>query len=106
MLQLRDTDELEFNYDDVHISEASMSKTYEDASLLEDLSANANEAFQKAEGNSRSQLQEDLGFFAANLRTNQDQASHWLFTALSLFLIDLITECANSLPRFPVSFRL
>lgn len=87
-LQLRDSDELEFNYDEVHISEAALSKSYEDASLLEDLSADANEAFQNAENSLQSQAQrENLGFFAANLRNSQDRVRHFQVHGLSnLFL--------------------
>ena len=73
-LQIHEADDFDFDYDDVHISESAMAKSYEDASLLEDLSLNANQAFQEAEQESRSLFQQDnLGFFAANVKPDQDK---------------------------------
>lgn len=73
-LQIHDADDFDFDYNDVHITESAVGKSYEDASLLEDLSANANEAFQQAELDSRNLFQKDnLGFFAANLKAEQNK---------------------------------
>lgn len=71
---MHEGEDFDFDYDDVNIPESSLGKSYEDASLLEDLTANANQAFQEAEQGSRSLFQPDnLGFFAANLRADQDK---------------------------------
>lgn len=73
-LLVQDAEGADFDYNDVHITESAMSKTYEDASLLEDLTANANEAFQQAETEARNLAQKDnLGFFAANLKAEQNK---------------------------------
>ena len=78
-LQIHEADDFDFDYDDVHIAESAMGKSYEDASLLEDLSLNANQAFQEAELESRSLFQQDnLGFFAANLKSDQDKVQSLL----------------------------
>lgn len=88
-MQIHEADDFDFDYDDVHISESAMSKSYEDASLLEDLSLNANQAFQEAEQESRSLFQQDnLGFFAANLKSDQVEYKAGIFWRIS--------ECVGS----------
>lgn len=49
----------------------SLGKSYEEASLLEDLSADADKAFQLQE--SRLLSRPNVGFFGANIKTPQDQ---------------------------------
>ena len=50
----------------------SVSKSYEDASLLEDLSADADMAFEKAEADPRL-LSQQQGFFGTNVKSTQDK---------------------------------
>jgi hypothetical protein len=70
--QFRDGDESDFDYETVYLPEGEpLSKSYQDASLLEDLSLNANQAFSIAERDPRMLLRgENLGFFGAKLADN------------------------------------
>jgi hypothetical protein len=78
-VQLRDTDESDFDYETVYLPEGeAFGKSYEDASLLEDLSANANRAFQSVEGDPRVLSQGDrVGFFGAKLADNVSIQPSW-----------------------------
>jgi hypothetical protein len=71
-VQFRDSDESDFDYETVYLPEGeAFGKSYEDASLLEDLSADANRAFQRAEGDPRMLFQtENMGFFGAKIADN------------------------------------
>lgn len=68
-------EEDDFDYAAVNLPEGTVvSKSYEDASLLEGLSADADRAFEHQEERMLSQQQQpELGFFGTNLRSPQDQ---------------------------------
>lgn len=79
-VQFRDSDESDFDYETVYLPEQegeAQSKSYHDASLLEDLSANANRVFQSAEGDPRMLFQGDnMGFFGAKLADSVSSLPH------------------------------
>lgn len=83
-----DEDEDDFDYSDVNLPEgAVVGKSYEDASLLEGLSADADKAFEREEERMLSQ-QPMLGFFGANFRTPQDQVHSWTVSSSKSHVVE------------------